>query len=379
MQNRQKIKQRNKLQNKKKLLKLMEEKGYKLPKNKALYILAKREKIQEKSFLEKASDFLFTFGNEAFKEYYFFIQEQQNGSLLVFQKILINEYNANSFRNIQEFDDTEYIKKQIHLFSFIKKIIESLSQGISISNDQIDQFLKLIGDDDHSEGVLNNLNLIGNIAKAAAISGVSGFKQIISYTSLETFKIVNNALAKEGIKGFMSIGGKTFLQEGAKAAVAQAGKELTKGTVTQVTQNTVTIGKQVVKTGFSVSQLLKGLGIGIAVNVAVGGIKSVIKTKWLNEFEFICECDSEFNFEIIKDFSKFKQKFIDDSKNIEELYKEIIKFYEIPQSKRYSTNDNIKTPQDQEYKEQQQQNQNYNLTPQEDHLNSEQRENTPKT
>ncbi|EAR95889.3 hypothetical protein TTHERM_00816270 (macronuclear) [Tetrahymena thermophila SB210] len=228
--------------------------------------------------------------------------------------------------------------------------LESISQDRSISQ-ELEQLKKLIGDD-HSEGALN---AIGHLVKAATISGIGSFKQIITYTSLQTYKIVNNALAKEGVKGFMSIGGKAFLQEGAKAVITQSGQALAQGAVTEVTKNTVTIGQQVVKTGFQLGSFLKGLGIGIAINVAVGGLKSYINTKWLDEFVFICECDKEFNFELIENFEKFNQKCMNDMKNLENLQNEINNSCQIDESKRYLTNNNIKTPQDQEYKQQQQQ------------------------
>ncbi|KAL4467726.1 hypothetical protein ABPG74_013061 [Tetrahymena malaccensis] len=306
----------------------MESQNFSLPENKNLYILAKREKIEDKSFLEKAGDFLFTFGNEAYYEHYYIIQQRNSGSYYVYQKILINEYNAGSFRGIEEFDYTEQYKKQIQLFSQITKILNKISSGQSIEK-EMDQLKQLIGDKT-SQITINNLDALGgHIAKLALIGGAAGIQKIVAYTSLQTFRIVNNALVKEGIKGFMSIGGKQFLKEGVKAVVSQQGKTLLTGTVTSVTQNTVTIGTQAAKTGFQIGSFLKGLGIGLAVNVVIGGIKALANTQWQKETVFVCYCHESFNFEIISNHDKFTEQLKLDLKYLDQLQSKLNEFDQI--------------------------------------------------
>ena len=53
------------------------------PKDKSKYMLVCVEEVKDKHFAEKAVDFLFTLGNNRYREYYYFIVVDKNGNTFI--------------------------------------------------------------------------------------------------------------------------------------------------------------------------------------------------------------------------------------------------------------------------------------------------------
>ncbi|KAL4467725.1 hypothetical protein ABPG74_013060 [Tetrahymena malaccensis] len=83
------------------------------------------------------------------------------------------------------------------------------------------------------------------------------------------------------------------------------------------------------KTGFQIGSFLKGLGIGLAVNVVIGGIKAMANTQWQKETVFVCYCHESFNFEIISNHDKFTEQLKLDLKYLDQLQSKLNEFDQI--------------------------------------------------
>ncbi|KAL4501454.1 hypothetical protein ABPG72_021261 [Tetrahymena utriculariae] len=285
------------------------------PINQENFILVKRQKVKAQGILgytEKAFDFVATLGNERYIDTYFELREV-DGYKQIIQRQYINEVPAASIQSIWadlfEFDIIEVSKFKIKYASF-------LLDHPDCNHDQlIQQILDEFKEYQNKNSDKEFLNMAAQITKLAAL-GMKSSKQVV----FETFKVMNNALIKKGMKHFAVIGGKKMMQEGTKINLKVLGEKILEGTVVKVTKQA---GKRstltVASSQFALSGLAKGLFVGLAINTAVGYAKSQYMTGWEEEEIQIINVNNQFTFENVK---VFETQYLNDHENLSRIYEE---------------------------------------------------------
>ncbi|KAL4501456.1 hypothetical protein ABPG72_021263 [Tetrahymena utriculariae] len=291
------------------------------PKNQENFMLVKRQKVEAQDFLgwaEKAFDFVATLGNERYIDTYFELRED-DGYKKIIQRTYINEVPAATIQSVWDQDDNLYEFDIIEVSKFKIKYASFLLDHPDCNQDQL---LQQIQDEFREYYIKKNstefLNIAAQFSKLAAI-GINSSKQVV----FETFKVMNNALIKKGMKNFAVIGGRKMMQEGTKISLKVLGQKFLEGTVVEVTKQAGKRSSLTLATSqFALSGLAKGLFVGLAINTAVGYAKSYYMTGWEEEEIQIINVNNQFRFQNVQIFDT---QYLNDYENLSKIYEKMKK------------------------------------------------------